>query len=73
MKNIGEVDLTITEKNFITTMINVLGDGQHPYCDEKSFDYFTIDYVKKILNSSKLKVTASQRGLEIAEQIKKKL
>jgi hypothetical protein len=70
MENIGEVDLTPKEKHFITSMINVHGTGQHPYCDETSYNYFKVAYVKEILNSKRVAVTISPRGLEILTEIK---
>jgi len=73
MENIGEVLLTAPQKTFISGMINMYGDGQHPFADNNTFKYFTIDYVKKLTEKSKVQANLSPIGKEMLNEIKARL
>ncbi len=71
------INWTPDEKVMIKSLINRLGSGQHPYCDEQSFDYFTITYLKEIFSSKsyinlKDKVF-TEEGKKLIQQINNKL
>jgi hypothetical protein len=70
MKNIGEVLLTEQQKTFISGMINLYGDGQHPFADSNTFKYFSIEYVKELIEKPELQENLSCVGMEILNQIK---
>jgi len=56
--NIGEVLLTEDQKRFISSMINIYGDGQHPMCDSNSkrlHSYVTFFLYLRIITQSSFK------------------
>ena len=70
MENIGEVALTTEQMNFISSMINRHGDGQHPVSDANTFKYFTIEYVKELTEKDEVLNGLNPKGLEILTEIK---
>ena len=68
--NIGEVLLTEDQKRFISSMINIYGDGQHPMCDSNSIKYFTIEYVKELTEKPKIEANLSSIGVQTLNEIK---
>lgn len=75
MKNkthIGQIDLTKEEKEFISYAINRCGDGDHPFCDEKTFSYFVIKYVRKCLKRAKKSLKPEYNDLLESINIKTK-
>jgi len=70
MKHIGEVLLIEVQRIFICSMINMYGDGQHPMCDSKTFDYFTIIYVKELTEKPEVEANLSPDGIEMLNDIK---
>ena len=53
MANLGELKFIEEEKNMVSSLINRFGDDEHPHCDDSSFDYFNIEYVKEIIAKNK--------------------
>lgn len=70
MEALEQITFTKDQQEFICTMINIFGDGQHPYADERSFKYFTQEYVKELLNREKVTNALKPSGLAILEGIK---
>ena len=73
MENIGEVLLSDDQKTFISGMINMYGDGQHPVCDRDTFDYFTIEYVKELSERPEVEANLSPIGVQTLNEIKARL
>lgn len=69
--NIGDIDFTQEEKGFISSVINRYGKGGHPVCDDKTFPFFTISYVKPLVNSVDLKYV-QPKFREMVEGIREK-
>lgn len=72
MRTVSEISLNADQQGLMCSIINRFGGGQHPIADGNSLNYFTIDYVKKILNGKKFlkaKENLSQKGKEILETI----
>ena len=59
------------EKNFLCSIINNLGSGEHPVAEEHTLSGFQKEYVNElfVLAESKL----SPKGLEVLTQVKEKL
>ena len=70
MKKIGEVLLTEIQQTFISSMINMYGDGQHPMCDSNTFKHFTIDYVKQLTEKPEVEANLNPDGIEMLNDIK---
>ena len=70
MKNIGEVPLSTEQMNFISSMINRHGDGQHPVSDANTFKYFTIEYVKELTEKPEVLNGLNPTGLKALAEIK---
>jgi len=72
ISNLGELSLNIKQKDMVCTIINCFGTGGHPFCDNRTFNYFTISYLKKLINSAKFKCSCSnftKEGKEIYKSI----
>lgn len=74
---LNNCDWTPDEKTLIKSLINNFGTGQHPVCDEKTFQYFRMSYLKEILTSKKFHEKENSfftpQGYAILKQIKNKL
>jgi len=70
MEHIGDIPLTSKQMNFISSMINIHGDGQHPVCDATTFKYFTIEYVKELTEKPEVANSLNPTGLEALTEIK---
>lgn len=69
-------EFTDDQKGLICSIINRFGTGQHPVCDERSFDGFAVPYLKKIINNKKFqkaKAGLSTLGKKSLEEIQAKL
>ena len=73
MKQIGDVLLTEQQKTFISGMINMYGDGQHPCADSNTFKYFTIEYVKELTEKPEVQENLSPIGVQTLNEIKARL
>ena len=73
MENIGKILLTENQKSFISGMINMYGDGQHPISDKHTFDHFTIEYVKELSEKPEVLANLSSAGVDILNEIKTRL
>jgi len=73
--NLKEVEFSPESKNLLISIINNFGDGQHPNCDEQTFNYFQIDYVKNIIkdNDEKISSSLNEVGQVVFTSIKKRL
>ena len=69
MEHIGDISLTDNQKTLIKGMINMYGTGEHPYCDEKTFNHFTIEYIKELSGLSEVAQNLSPKGLETLTEI----
>lgn len=74
MNKLNTIDFTVEEKKFICAIINKFGIDDHPYCDEDTFNYFTVDYLLKLINSINFKTTSlTNLGEELIVSIESKL
>jgi len=73
MEQIGDVLLTQDQKTFISGMINMYGDGQHPMCDRNTFNYFTIEYVKELTEKPEVQANLTDSGIQTLNEIKARL
>jgi len=73
MEHIGEVLLTEPQKTFISGMINMYGDGQHPFADSNTFNYFTIEYVQELTEKPEVLANLSPIGVQTLNEIKARL
>jgi hypothetical protein len=70
MANLQSIVFTPEQKKFTCSLINNIGDGQHPYADSKSFDFFTIEYVKELIDKALLiKGMLSSKGIAMLNDI----
>jgi len=70
MKHIGDIALSTEQMNFISSMINRHGDGQHPVSDANTFKYFTTDYVKELTEKPEVINSLNATGLKTLTEIK---
>lgn len=49
-----ELNLNDEQKDLISMLINIFGDGIHPFADNDSIDKFSVSYLKEILVNSTL-------------------
>lgn len=74
MDTLKSIDFTDEEKQFVSSLINRFGTGQHPICDQCTFNGFSIDYLKSITWQPKFKKTSfSDDGMKLINSIKEKL
>lgn len=75
VKYLKELEFSTEGKILLMGIINMHGSGQHPHCDEQSFDYFYVSYVKDIINENNDIITKKLNdvGNVIFTSIKKSL
>jgi hypothetical protein len=76
MATLDSLNLSKEQKEFTASVINRFGSTQHPCADDQTINYFTIPYVKGILNKKKFiqqrdKITAE--GQRILKELQEKL
>ncbi len=69
--SLATVDFTNHEENFVCSMINRYGSGQHPCADNNNLHGFYVKYTLQVLKKAKKKL--SETGLVMAEQVLTKL
>ena len=47
MSTLQSIMFTVEQQKFISQLINNFGDGQHPYADDLTLDFFTVEYVQE--------------------------
>jgi hypothetical protein len=70
------IEFNMEERKMICFIINHLGEGQHPVCDETTLDGFMTSYLKDILNKEEFKKTVnmlSPLSKQILAEIQAKL
>jgi len=73
---LNNLNFNTAEKELICSIINRFGSSDHPYADDKTFEYFTISYLKEILSKKKFKNSInslSEIGKKILTEIQIKL
>lgn len=73
VKQLDDVNWEGDEKKFLMSIINRYGDGQHPDCDEQTFNYFQVEYVKEIVNNEEIPLNLNHSGRQLLKIIKFKL
>ena len=78
MKVLDKISFTDDEKGLLCSIINKFGSQQHPIADEKTFPFFTVEYVKEILYTNKYefinqKDKLSGLGVELLKSIEEKI
>ncbi len=68
--NLRDIDFNTDQKNFISLLINCFGSGQHPYCYEQTFDYFTISYLKQIVKKKTVTKNITEDGIRMLNELK---
>jgi len=58
-----DLEFSDEDKAFLSSLINRFGNAQYPYCDEKTFGYFTVHYIKKLCGYKKVAKELSEKGL----------
>lgn len=69
---VRELNLNTEQKDLMSMLINIFGDGQHPFADRDSIDYFSVSYLKEILSNEELiagKVKQTKEILAILESV----
>lgn len=65
--------LTANQRAVAANIINQLGDGSHPYADEKTLPHFSVEYVRDLLvtaiNSGKLSPKGRNKALEVFNKL----
>ncbi len=69
--SLSTVEFTNHEENFLCSMINRYGSGEHPYADNRTLKGFYTKYALQVLKKAKKKL--SETGLVMAEQMLTKL
>ena len=49
-----ELNLNDEQKDLISMLINIFGDGMHPFADRDNLDGFSVSYLKEILSNEGL-------------------
>jgi hypothetical protein len=76
MKNLSYIKFTEDELNLLCAIINNFGTDQHPIADENSINFFTIDYVKELIETEhfiKAKSKMNSLGKNLLKSINNKL
>jgi len=58
------LDLTKEQLELCQMLINCFGDGQHPFADDKTINFFTIPYLKSIINKEEIVNTKHKQNKE---------
>jgi hypothetical protein len=74
-KQLDDFNFNVDDKKLIMSIINNYGTGQHPVCNEETFDYFQIHYVIDTIKEYKEKIynDLTHEGQVIFNHIKNKL
>ena len=64
-------NLTESQIRYLCGIINSYGCGQHPWIDEITVKYCTVEYVQEILNENHTKIDkrSSEEGIKALEKI----
>ena len=76
MRTINNIRFTPTEKDFLIKVINYFGTGQHPVADEKTIQFFNLEYIIEIFESKEFQDNISNlnsKGKRIYENVKLKI
>jgi len=75
IKTLNDINLTDDEKHMVMSLVNNYGSGQHPVCEEVTFNYFHLQYVDKLIKDNTDKIITNLNGeyLELFQSIKNKL
>lgn len=68
MKTLSDITLNEEQTTLACSIINNLGDGQHPVADENTLKYFTIDYLSGLFPLAESKMT--NKGKETIASIR---
>lgn len=49
MTSIGDLNLNAEQRGLVSSIINRFGDGQHPVCEEQTYNGFYLTYFQKII------------------------
>jgi hypothetical protein len=75
MKNLSSYCLTPEQKVLLCQIINKFGGSDHPFADNYSLPYFTVNYIKEILKSPELteaKNNFTETGKRVFNELDKK-
>lgn len=70
---VGKAGLGGVERTNLCEIINVYGDGGHPFAEERSLNYFAAAYALKCVENAINCVKPDHPGMAIALEIKRKL
>jgi len=70
MEHLKDILLTDRQKEFISGLINMYGDGQHPWCSASTFDGFTLEYVRELLDVPEVEENLSDIGLDTFKSVR---
>ena len=68
MTSIGDLNLNAEQRGLVSSIINRFGDGQHPVCDESTYNGFYLQYFQKIIKKKKFQKALdnlSAKGKEV--------
>lgn len=73
LENIGEVLLNDDQVNFISSLINMYGTGEHTVCTPSTFRFFKISYINQLLKLPEVEKNLQNNFLPLFESVKKAL
>jgi len=75
MKNLSSYCLTPEQKVLLCQIINNFGSDQHPFANNDTLPYFTVEYVKELLQSEEVqnaRVNLTKAGERIFNELETK-
>jgi hypothetical protein len=70
MLYICDIILTDKQKTFIMALINMYGGEELPFCDDQTFEAFTIDSIKDLAYLPEVRENLSSRHTEILIEVR---
>ena len=67
MKTLKELNFNEEQKELVTSIINRYGTGDHPYCTNTSFNFFTVNYLETLImnNYEEIKENLTKKGMDV--------
>ena len=70
MEHLRDIMLNERQKEFITGLINMYGTGEHPWCSSTTFNGFTLEYVRELLDKPEVRENLSTIGQDTFKDVR---
>jgi len=70
--SIGDLNLNAEQRSLVSSIINRYGSGQHPVCDEQTFNGFYLKYFQQVIKKKRFVKSLdnlSEKGKQVWNEI----